>query len=195
MVWYRRMFFCGVLDLADREDVRQRNPDLAHFKSNFHFTHAASFWLIVSLSCNVLGHVGEGFGLQEDYEIVVGEQFVEGCDDENEFRVTQSRLPYQELLALAFSPIGIDQALGTGARFSLAGVGVTLFADEAALVHDSFDRADGDLVELFGLVGFEQLPLHFRVVGLGYVHGDAQGDSAADRGIQQPFFAGLFRAM
>jgi hypothetical protein len=40
----------GVLDLADREDVRQRNPDLAHFESNFHFTHAASFWLIVILS-------------------------------------------------------------------------------------------------------------------------------------------------
>ena len=42
---------------------------------------------------NVFGHVGEGFGPEEDYEIVVGEQFAEGGNDENEFGVTQSRLP------------------------------------------------------------------------------------------------------
>ena len=41
-----------------------------------------------------------------------------------------------------------------------------VLADEPALVHQAFHRPDGDLVELFALVRFEQFALHLRVSAL-----------------------------
>ncbi len=136
---------------------------------------------------------GEGLRPQEIHEILVGQELVERGDDEQQFGLAQPGLLDEELLALAFSPVGVDQALGAGALLALAGVGVALLADEAPLVHQALDRADGDLVELLGFVRFEQFALHFRAVGFGDVHGDAEGDPAADGGIQQALLAGFFQ--
>ena len=98
----------------------------------------------------VFGHRGEGLRPQEIQEIVVGEEFVERGKDKKEFGVAQAGFLDEEFLALAFAPVSADQAFRAGALLTLAGVGVALLANEAALVHEALDCADGDLVELLG---------------------------------------------
>ena len=142
----------------------------------------------------VFWHRGKGFSPQEVHEILVTQKFVECRHDEDQFRIANLGFPYQQLLPLALAPVCIHQTLGAGQPFPCsATTGVTLLASEASLVNEAFHRANGHLVELFGLVGFEQFTLCLHTVRLGDVHCDAERNSPAGSRVQQAFFPSVLQ--
>ena len=56
-----------------------------------------------------------------------------------------------------------------------------LLADQPALFNQTFHRANGQIIQLFAFVGFQQFALRFDGVRFGNVNGNPQRDFTGDR--------------